>query len=73
MATSQTGIRAHDLVVDAAESMRQVAVAAAANQAAARAAEIVFYRACLASAKVNNPSCIAVYVEALYELGTGGS
>jgi hypothetical protein len=41
----------HKATVSVAEGTRQVAVAAAATQAAAIAAELVFFRACLASAK----------------------
>lgn len=73
MAISQTGNRTHDAVVTAAESSRQVAVSAAGNsQAAARAADIAFYRVALASAKQNGLPTGA-FIEALMELGTGGS
>lgn len=59
----------HRTAVSVAEGMRQVAVSAAgANQAAVIAAEIAFYRTCLASAKAN--SCeTATFVTALMALG----
>jgi len=53
MSTSQTGKAAHDAVVNAAEAVRQTAVVPGASQATVNAAEIAFYRTCLASAKAN--------------------
>jgi hypothetical protein len=51
---------------------RQGAVAAAiGNQATIRTAEIVHYRACLASALANNCQP-GVFIRALMDLGTGG-
>jgi hypothetical protein len=75
MAISQTGVRTHDLAVAAAEAVRQTAVAAAGNnQASVTAAEIVFYRAVLASCKTNNNGAGAeAAVTALKQLGTGGA
>jgi len=70
MAVSQTGNFAHDQAVDAAEGVRQVAVAAATTQAAANAAHVTFFRACIASAKTNNcPGVLSLYNSALKELG----
>jgi hypothetical protein len=54
--------------VSTAEGVRQVAVTAAGTQAAALAAELVFYRACIASAKTNSVST-DVYQQALRSLG----
>lgn len=69
----KTGNAVHDAVVVAAEATRQVAVSAAGNsQSAVRAAEISFYRTALASAKANGLPT-ANFIEALQELGTGGS
>jgi hypothetical protein len=57
--------------VSSAEATRQVAVAAAGNsQSAVSAAEVTFYRTCLASAKANNVPYEA-YVSALKVLGVG--
>ena len=50
---SKTGNATHDSTMLAAESTRQSAVAAAASQATVNTAQIVFYRACLAS-KITN-------------------
>jgi hypothetical protein len=63
---------AHKTAVNNAESVRQAAVAAASTQAAVTAAEITYYRACLASAKTNNCG-VEVYISALKSLGTSGS
>jgi hypothetical protein len=58
--------------VSAAESTRQVAVAAASTQASVTSAEISFYRTCRTSALANNVSP-TVYIDALKSLGTGGA
>jgi hypothetical protein len=50
---SNSGARAHAATVNASEGQRQVAVAAATTQAAARSAEITHYQTCLASALAN--------------------
>jgi hypothetical protein len=72
MSLVQTGNFTHDMTVRAAEGVRQAAVAGAAgNQATARAADIVHYRACLASA-IANKCATDVFVSALREL-TGGN
>jgi hypothetical protein len=74
MSIIKTGVVAHDNAIALAEATRQVAVAAAASQAAVRTAEIVFYRAALASAKTNNNSSgVEQFSTALRELGTGGA
>jgi hypothetical protein len=64
----RSGVKAHDDTVLAAEGVRQVAVAAASNQAAAISAEITFYRACYKSALTNNVSP-SVFTQALFSLG----
>ena len=71
MSTSQSGIKAHDDVVNAAENVRQAAVTAASSQSAARTAEIVFHRACVKSALANGISPSAA-MQALRELGVTG-
>ncbi len=63
--------RAHAAVVNASEGVRQAAVAAAANQAAARTAEITHYRTCLASALANNCSS-DTFRSALRSMNAGG-
>ena len=52
----KSGVKAHDDTCLQAEMNRQVAVAAAANQAAVTAAEITYYRAVKASAVANGLS-----------------
>jgi hypothetical protein len=72
MSITQSGKKAHDDACNLSEMTRQGAVAAAAgNQATVRTAEIVHYRACLASALANGnqPGC---FIRALQDLGTGG-
>jgi hypothetical protein len=65
--------RAHAAACAASEATRQVSVSAAGNnQASVRAADIAYYRACLASAITNKCSTDA-FITALKELGTGGS
>jgi hypothetical protein len=49
----QTGVKGHDDTCQTAEMTRQVAVKAAANQAAVTAAEITFYKAVHDSALAN--------------------
>lgn len=71
MSCSQSGNITHDKTVAVAESTRQAAVAGA-TQAAARTADIAFYRAALASAKANTIAT-SQFVTALTELGTGGA
>jgi hypothetical protein len=62
----------HKTTVSVAEGQRQVAVAAAATQAAVNTAEISFYRTCRTSALANSVSHV-VYADALRALGTGGA
>jgi hypothetical protein len=72
MSLVQTGNFTHDMTVAAAEGVRQAAIAVAAgNQATVRTADIVHYRACLASA-IANKCATSVFVTALREL-TGGN
>jgi hypothetical protein len=52
----KTGVVSHDNTCLQAEMTRQVAVAAAANQAAVTAAEVTYYRAVKASALTNGLS-----------------
>ena len=64
--------RNHNDVCNLSEMTRQGAVAAATgNQATIRTAEILHYRACLASAIANNCQSGA-FTRALQDLGTGG-
>jgi hypothetical protein len=73
MSITKSGNRPHDDVCNLSEMQRQAAVAAnAGNQAGVRAAEIVHYRACLASAIANGLQAGA-FVAALGDLGTGGA
>jgi len=73
MSVTNSGNRVHDQNCNAAEMTRQVSVAAAGNsQTSVRNAEIVYYRACRASAIANGLSP-AQFIAALQELGTGGS
>jgi hypothetical protein len=72
MSITKSGNRSHDDAVNAAEGTRQVAVAAAATQAAVNSAEITFYRTALASAKANGVG-IEPLAAALRTLGTGGA
>jgi hypothetical protein len=63
----------HQAACVAAESNRQVAVAAANGSAAiVKAAEVAFYRAIVASCQANNLP-FANFTYALQNLGTGGS
>jgi len=69
VSVAQSANQAHNAAVAIAESARQAAVAAAGNnQAAVTAAEIAFYRACLASAKANGCGT-EVFVTGLRSLG----
>ena len=75
---SKTSNLAHDTAINAAEAVRQVAVAAAtkdpAGQVAVISAEITFHRAVLASCKANNSNAgLAESLMALKALGTGGN
>jgi hypothetical protein len=69
---STAGNRTHQANLLASEATRQAAAAAATTQAAMRTADIAHYRTCLASAIANNCST-NTFVNALKELGTGGS
>jgi hypothetical protein len=72
MGISVTGNKIHDAAVLKAEVARQVSYSAAGSQAALKAADIAFHRAAKASAIANGIQP-GVYVEALFELGTGGA
>ena len=74
----KTGVAAHDQACILAEGIRQAAVAGVtmntAGQVAANNAEIAFCRAVIASCKANNNSQgMKPYINALKQLGTGGS
>ena len=63
----------HEKACAIAESNRQAAVAAAGSSGAAvRAAEVVFYRAVIASCKTNSLP-FSNFTYALIDLGTGGA
>jgi len=66
--TSQSGNRAHDLAVSLAENIRSAAITAGTTQAAARLAEITYYRSVIKSAVANNINPGQFYL-ALQELG----
>jgi hypothetical protein len=70
MSVIKTGNKTHDDTCLAAEAARQVAVAGA-NRAAVIAAEISFYRTCLASALANGCG-VEPSIRALQALGIGG-
>ena len=72
MSMTKSGNLTHDNTCNLSEMTRQGACAAAAgNQATVKAAEIIFYRGCLASALANNCQPGA-FIRALQDLGTGG-
>jgi hypothetical protein len=72
MSITKSGNRVHDDACNLSEMTRQSAVASqTGNQANIKAAEIIFYRACLASALANGLQSGA-FVRALQDLGTGG-
>jgi hypothetical protein len=73
LAATKTGNLIHDNNMLAAESARQVAMAAAGLTAAqAKAADIAWARTGLASAKVNGIQP-GQFISMLLELGTGGA
>lgn len=74
---NKSGNVAHDAATVAAESVRQAAVAGAAQSAAGQvvvnAAEIAWARACVASCVANNQGFgKEPYIALLRALGTGG-
>jgi hypothetical protein len=74
MSSYKTGIKAHDDACNAAEGVRQTAVMAATNQAAATAAEITFYQTVAKSCRNNaNYSGVGVAMQALRALGVTGA
>jgi hypothetical protein len=73
MSTGNSGVKNHDDSVNSAEMTRQIAVAAAAGNAATiRNAEIVFHRVVVKSALANGCG-VQPALQALRELGTGGT
>jgi hypothetical protein len=65
---SRSGNKTFDDATSAAEGVRQHAVRTAGSQATVKTAEIAFYRACIASAKVAGVPH-AAFIGALWELG----
>jgi hypothetical protein len=61
----------HRMNCQVAEGVKQTSISASSTAAQVRAAEAVYFRSCLASAKANGVST-SPFVEALYELGFGG-
>ena len=66
-----TGVKLHDDVADSAEGVRQIAVAAASNQAGVRSAEINFFRAVVTSG-LKNGCGVEAAMSALRSLGVSG-
>ena len=64
-----SGNRTHDANLLAAHNVLQAVYKTAANQAAVKAGELVFFRTALASAKAQGLTAVAqVYAEAIWEL-----
>lgn len=70
MSASQSGNRTHDATVSVAESIRQGACTPTATKATVVAAEVTFYRSCIASAVANGVNAEQYHV-AIYELTKG--
>jgi hypothetical protein len=68
MSAHTTPSSAFNATANAAEGVRQTAVAAAANQAAATSAELTYFRACYKAAIANNISP-SIFSNALKSLG----
>jgi hypothetical protein len=74
MSAYKVGNKTHDDVCNAAEGVRQSAVATATNQAAVIATEVAFYRTVAKSCRDNlNYAGIAVAQHALRSLGVTGA
>jgi hypothetical protein len=74
MSVTKSGVKIHDDTCNIAEGVRQTSVMNAANQTAAIAAEIVFYKAVAKSCRDNNNySGVAVAQHALRALGVTGA
>jgi hypothetical protein len=71
MSFTKSGNKAHDDACNTAESTRQAAAVPGVTQATMVSAEILFYRACVASAVARGLDT-APFVRALKDLGTGG-
>jgi hypothetical protein len=71
MSLTKSGNRLHDDACNTAEGARQAAGVAGVTQATMVTAEILFYRACVASAVARGLDT-APFVRALKDLGTGG-
>ena len=72
MSKIQSGNSTHDAACAAADATRSAALAVATTQSAAKTADIACYRTMLASALAN--SCGPTqFINALKELGTGGT
>ncbi len=72
MSFTKTENAVHNTALTVAEGVRQAALAAATTMAAARTADIVFHRAGLTSALANGIQPHP-WMNALRELGTGGT
>jgi hypothetical protein len=74
MSAYKTGIKSHDDTCNAAEGVRQTSVMNAANQTAATAAEITFYKTVAKSCRDNaNGAGLGVAQQALRALGITGA
>lgn len=71
MAQGNSGIKAHDDVVNAAEAVRQAALVGTPTQTAVKNAEVIFYRAVARSA-IKNGCGIEPAMTALRGLGVTG-
>jgi hypothetical protein len=72
MAATKSGNATHDANCLQAEGVRQAAIAVATTQSAAKAADIAAFRTMLASA-IANTCGPTQFINALRELGTGGT
>jgi hypothetical protein len=74
MSVTKSGNKTHDDTCNIAEGVRQTSVMNAANQAAAIAAEVTFYKSVAKSCRDNNNySGVAVAQHALRALGVTGA
>jgi hypothetical protein len=72
MSVIKSGHAAHDLACASAELARQNSMSAATTTAQVQAVDIAFYRAVIASCKLNGLP-FSNFTHALWCLGTGGS
>ena len=71
MSQGNSGIKAHDDVVNAAEGVRQAALVGTPTQTAVKNAEIIFYRA-VAKSALKNGCGVEAAMSALKSLGVTG-